>query len=429
MKYLFLSLSFFAWLADAPAQFSPDSIHTDFVMYQRRVDFDRNMRNRTIAETFAKPLDSNTEDYYREACWAISQFLFRSPEMEQGFAKLVAGYQKMETSTQRAFLEAVYGSYPDEYVKEIQSLLRTEKNPKLFAMQVLYLYRLEKTDTERKKLVQLLMDRFPEYEQQPLLQELYSYLNQHNTQVNAAIPPVADLFQYRKESGYKTIYSFQRWNRDYPGMAIIQNADGSFCRDPEGRLLVFEQLARSASDLPYFITNGSTPQGVFSIQGTEVSHNNFIGPTPNIQLVMPNEAESAYWHHPNSYDSSKDAFSNYLSLLPVSWRNYEPMGEVFRAGKIGRTEIIAHGTTIDPDYFKDKPYYPLTPTMGCLCAKETWNIFNGRFEQSEQFRLVNTFLSTPGTQGHLIVINLDNQQKKITREEIEQLVNSFEAKK
>lgn len=427
MKYLFLSLLSAFLFANAGAQFSPDSIHTDFVMYQRRVDFDRNMRNRTIHDVFVQPLDGTTEEDYREACWAISQFLLRSADIENGFAKMFAGYSNINASTQRAFLEAVYGCYPDEYVKEVRALLQAEKNPKLFAMEVLYLFRAEKNHNAKTQLIRLIQERFPGYQQQPILQELQQYLTLHADQTKAKVPLVGALFQYRKESGSKTIYSFQRWNRDYPGMAIVQNADGSFCRDSEGRLLVFEQLARSASDLPYFITNGSTPQGIFSIQGTEVSHNNFIGPTPNIQLVMPNEADSLYWH--NGYDSSKDAFSNYLSLLPLSWRDYAPVGEAFRAGKIGRTEIIAHGTTIDPDYFKDKPYYPLTPTLGCLCAKETWNIFNGRFEQSEQFRLVNTFLSTPGDKGFLFVINLDNQQKKITREEIEQLVNSFESKK
>ena len=222
----------------------------------------------------------------------------------------------------------------------------------------------------------------------------------------------------------KRIYSFQRWNRDYPGLAIIQNANGSFARDANGKLLVFEQLARSASNLPYFLTNGSTPQGAYSIQGTEVSHNNFIGPTPNIQLVMPNETDSLFWH--SIYDSTKDKFNNYLSLFPPNWQQYQPITESFVAGKIGRTEIIAHGTTIDPDYFKDKPYFPLTPTMGCLCAKEDWNIFNGKFLQSDQFNLVNTFVSTPGKKGYLIVINLDDQKKAVSSEELERIVNSFE---
>ena len=141
---------------------------------------------------------------------------------------------------------------------------------------------------------------------------------------------------------------------------------------------------------------------------------------------MPNETDSLFWH--TTYDSTKDGFNNYLSLFPPSWQQYQPITESFIAGKIGRTEIIAHGTTIDPDYFKDKPYYPLTPTMGCLCAKEDWNIFNGKFLQSEQFNLVNTFVSVEGKKGYLIVINLDDQQKAITREELEKLVWGFEGK-
>ena len=43
------------------------------------------------------------------------------------------------------------------------------------------------------------------------------------------------------------------------GLAIIQNADGKFERDERGRLIAVRQLARSGSNLPYFITNGNTP--------------------------------------------------------------------------------------------------------------------------------------------------------------------------
>src|SRR5262249_2771248 len=98
----------------------------------------------------------------------------------------------------------------------------------------------------------------------------------------------------------------------------------------------------------------------------------------------------------------------------------------FYAGRIGRNAIIAHGTTIDPEYFKDQPYYPLTPTNGCLCAKELWNISNGRLLVSEQFNLVSAYNATPGSKGYLYVIDVDNQQKAITREEVELWVRSFE---
>lgn len=426
MKQLLAFLSACLILHSAQAQFSRDSIRTDFVLYQRRLSFDNTMRNRTIAATFAEPLDSTTEDSYREACWAISQFLLHSPVIEKGFAKLFAGYTLLERSTKRALLEAVYGTYPSAYILQTEALIRNEKDPKLFAIQAVYLQRAFASDTYTAGLVRLLEQNFPGYSQQPVLCALYLFLQQHPQQVQQPTPLLQDLFAFRKALEQKTIYSFQRWNRDYPGLAIIQQADGSFCRDSAGKLLVFEQLARSASDLPYFITNGSTPQGVFSIQGTAVSHNYLIGPTPNIQLVMPFEADSAYWQ--DNYDTGKDTLNNYLALLPPSWRSYLPVQEVFYAGRAGRTEIIAHGSAINPDYFKDRPYYPLTPTMGCLSAKESWNSLNGSIEQSEQLRLVNAFLSTPGDKGHLFVINLDNQQQKVTPEEVERLVAAFETK-
>ena len=427
MKYAIAILLNLSLSITAFAQLTRDSIHSDFVLYQRRIDFDKNMRERTIRETFTQPLDSNSEDKYREACWAISQFLFRSQEIEKGFGTLFHNYQTLEMATKRSFLEAVYASYPSEYKKEINQLIRKEPLPKLFAMQAVYLYRLDPDLTNSLALRNLMKQQFLGYQEQVILTELENYLQNHSRLISQATPHLNALFQQQKINGQKIIYSFQRWNRDYPGLAIIQNADGSFAKDADGKLLAFEQLARSGSDLPYFITNGSTPQGIYSIQGTEVSHNLFIGPTPNIQLVMPNEADSIFWHTP--YDSSKDGLTNYLDLLPAFWRSYAPITEAFYAGKAGRTEIIAHGTTIDPEYFKDKPFYPLTPTLGCLCAKETWNIFNGRFMQSDQFNMANTFLSTPGTTGYLFVININNEQKAVSRDELEKIIHSYETKK
>lgn len=425
MKYFIVLVMAFCF-ASADAQLSRDEISTDFVLYKRRVDFDRNMRERTIKETFAAPLDSNTEDRYREACWAISQFMLRSAEIENGFNTLFEHYTTIDNSTKRALLEAVYATYPQHYKKDVEKLLVDEAVPKLFAMEAVYLYRADKSPQHAAQLVELLARKFPNADEDPLLQQLKDYLQVHETRMTARIPDPTVLFRYRRNVGEKTIYSLQRWNRDYPGMAIVQEADGRFARDSSGKLLVFQQLARSGSDLPYFITNGSTPQGAFSIQGTEVSHNNFIGPTPNIQLVMPNESDSLFWH--GRYDSTRTPLDNYLSLFPVSWRNYAPMTESYYAGKVGRTEIIAHGTTIDPDYFKDQPFYPLTPTLGCLCAKETWNIFNGKFLQSDQFGLAQTFTRTPGNTGMLYVINLDNQQKAVTADELEKIVSAYESK-
>jgi hypothetical protein len=303
-----------------------------------------------------------------------------------------------------------------------------ETNPKLFAMSALYLYRADSSVETLNEIKISLVEQFPGYDTINILSELDHYLNKQSAFVGRKTPDIVQLFDHQQIHGKKVIYSFQRWNRDYPGLAIVQNADGHFMRNANGRLLVFQQLARSASDLPYFLTNGSTPQGIYSIQGTAVAHNNYIGPTPNLQLLMPNETNwEKYFHH--IVDPTLDSLQLYKELLPHSWRNYTPIYEAWNAGKIGRTEIIAHGTTIDPEYFKDKPYYPLTPTMGCLCSKELWNITSGKLLVSEQFNLVSTYTATPGQKGFLYVVNMDNQQKPVGREEIEKWVNLFEKRK
>ncbi len=224
------------------------------------------------------------------------------------------------------------------------------------------------------------------------------------------------------------IYSFQRWNRDYPGLAVVQNGDGTFARDSHGKLLLFQQLARSASGLPYFITAGNTPQGIYSVQGTGISHNNLIGPTPNLQMLLPFENNLLYWHQ--LPDSTATFLQNYTLLLPADWRNYLPMLEAVQAGAAGRTAIIAHGSTIDPDYFKDKPFFPLTPTLGCLSTQENWNIYTGKLLQSDQFDFVNTYLAREEDEaGYLLVINLDDKQAPVSRQEIEKMVNEFENKR
>jgi hypothetical protein len=291
-----------------------------------------------------------------------------------------------------------------------------------------------------------LVEQFPGYDTVAVLRELFNYLGDDGAFRGRVTPPVAELLGMAKELGGKVIYSFQRWDRDYPGLAIVQYADGSFARNAGGRLEVFPQLARSGPGLPYFLTNGNTPQGVFSIQGTDVSRTNFIGPTPNLQLLMPWEGKWADYFHDTTMGGAVAstgagamagatagagdtmALQRYLGLLPAGWRAYTPMQEAFAAGAIGRTEIIAHGTTIDPEYYKGWPFYPLTPTMGCLCAKELWNPTSGHPLVSEQNNLVNAFLAEPGRTGWLIVVNVDDRREPVSRAEVEAWVQLYEKK-
>jgi hypothetical protein len=222
------------------------------------------------------------------------------------------------------------------------------------------------------------------------------------------------------------VYSFQRANRNYPGLAVVQFAGGNFARDSMGQIKMFVQLARSGSNLPYFLTNGSTPQGLYTITGTAISSNVFIGPTPNLQTAMMLEVTPAVFAHyfPIVYNAPPEKI--YRSYFPENWQNWPGLMEAYDAGRIGRSEIIAHGSTIDPEWFAGETYYPLSPTLGCLAGLELWNKKTGRIDRSDQLDLVNTFIETKGSQGFMMVINLDDKKAAVTREEVEALVNKFE---
>ena len=439
MRFLFAFLLAVSVLAGHAQTTRNEDIHTDFVLYGRRQALEKDLRERVVARHFLAPLDSNSEDGYLSACWAVGQFLFDGPEVRQGFDHLFAGYHQLGRDTKQAFLEAVYAVEPERYKAQIEAVLDKEQDPKLWALGAVYLYRNDTGAAAANALKIRLVERFSHYDTLGVLNELVNYLSYHSTFSHAPTPDVGELFAWRATTGGKTIYSFQRWDRDYPGLAIVQNADGSFVRGGDGRLQVFEQLARSGPGLPYFLTNGNTPQGVYSIQGTDVSRTNFIGPTPNLQLLLPGEGRWAGYFHDTAavwakgFGGDEDSLESaakdrYLQLLPPLWRVYPPMVEAPAAGIIGRTEIIAHGTTIDPEYFKGRPFYPLTPTMGCLCARELWNPTSGHLLVSEQNNLVNAFLSTPGRKGFLIVINVQDRRAPVSRAEVEEWVRAYEKK-
>src|SRR5688572_11099467 len=350
------------------AQSRREDIYTDFVLYQKRELLKKDLQG-SIVRTFSLPIDSNTEYKFESSCRSVTQFMIVNAEVEQGFVKLFQHYDSLDVNTRRAFLEAVYGLYPDRFTSEMQKILSAETDPGLFAAAAVYLHRHDHSELAVNDMKIKLVETFPGYDTLDVLVELSKYLDGYTNRKNMSSADIAGLFRHQSSLQKKVIYSFQRHNRDYPGLAIVQNADGRFIRHPDGRLMIFQQLARSASNLPYFIKNGNTPQGVYSILGTAVANNKLIGPTPNLQLIMPFENKwERYFQYPTgmSWNPAMDSLQLYLGLLPPSWRRSSFARESFYAVKIGRNAIIAHGTTIDPEYFKDKPFYPLTPTLGCL---------------------------------------------------------------
>jgi hypothetical protein len=188
------------------------------------------------------------------------------------------------------------------------------------------------------------------------------------------------------------------------------------------------QLARSISNLPFYLVDGNTPQGIFRMSGFAVSSSRFIGPTQNIQLSMPYEIPpDSFLVTPSSGDTTWSV-DRYRDLLPSSWRLYEPAYQSYYAGQAGRTAIIAHGTTIDAAYYTGKTYYPQTPSLGCLCTHESWSPENGERLESDQQKLVDAVKRAGSGTGYAVVVELGDQKTPVTLPEVLPLIRQAEKK-
>lgn len=369
----------------------------------------------TIAENLSLPLNPENESKWESAFWAMELMLHRSNSVREKIRKAFFNFNERSGSFQRSLLETIYCLYPSEFAVEADQIARQTTNPKIFAMAVLYATR--NFPNQKQKYLDLLKTQFPDQQNHPILSRLLMNLNSE-ADVTESMPPLIDLLKNPVGTKQTVIFSFQRRNRDFPGLVVIKAPDGKFVRDGNGNVFSVPQLGRSISNLPGYITNGSTPQGIFSIQGIGHSKNDFIGPSPNLQLVMPWEDSAGAFFHDEKNGSANWTREMYQQLLPDSWQNYTPVFEAYDAGAAGRTEIIAHGTTINPKFYRHTPWFPYTPSLGCLTTKEFWSSKTGRNIYSDQIALVNAFLSAGEENGYLVVIELNDAKKPVTLDDV-----------
>lgn len=359
-----------------------------------------------INRNLSLPLSDSTEENWMDAFYSVELLRYRSPWVENKIHDAFKGVENRTGFFQHALMECIYDSYPDIFIQQVQSLLDTTGDVKCFALCAEYLLRKNKED---KSIIKKIYGRRNQYPDNPVLSALWY----HTVYTKQPFPPLKDLLYHNFYPNARIVYSFQRANRNYPGIAVVRDSAGHFVKDEYGNIFSVPQLARSISNVPGYISNGNTPQGIFRMHGCDISKSIFIGPTPNIQLTMPGETSLQHFFNDSTIIDSVWTIDRYRSLLPKSWIVYTPFYGTFFAGMAGRTEIIAHGSTVDPSYYKGTPYYPLTPTLGCLCTKETWNEETGKRRQSDQQKLVDAVLKAGGANGYYIVVELNNEQRPV----------------
>jgi len=393
-------------------------LYTSYTTSAARTKLYERLIKNTITKNLSMPLTDSTEENWQEAFTAMEVLDFTSPFT---LAKIHTAFDNIETKSaffQKALLEVIYTLYPKNFSSQITELLDNSFDPKVFAMCSEYLIQHNPGSMLKNKITMKLFEKFGD--------SVYAYPVLSRLQTRLDPPKLSKVYSIKEIlqgilnknflPNQIVMYSFQRRNRDYPGMVILRDAAGNFVTDSLGEIFNIPQLARSISGLPSYLTNGNTPEGIYRMYGFGVSMSNFIGPTANIQMGMPVELSLRKFFDDTTILDSTWTIDWYQKLIPPSLRNYLPLYDSYYAGLIGRREIIAHGTTIDPQYYQNKSWYPLTPTQGCLCTKEIWD---GKRVESDQQKLVNGLLQAGGAKGYCVVIEIDDKDAPVTLKDIE----------
>jgi hypothetical protein len=399
-----------------PAILTESDFFSERTRVENRLDFRHNLINNTVEKSLDKDLNDNAESTWQGAFWAMGLARYRSENTDRAIEHALADFNNRSNNFQRSLLEIMYTLYQSEYTDEIRKISRSTDNSKIFAMCANY---LKDSDTD---LAEQMYSKFPQWQNDPIL----FCLNLDLSDDTPDLPPLRDLLFHDFQAESAIVFNIHRPDRQYPGLAIIRLADGRFVRNVNGRIFSIRQLARSNSNLPGYLTNGNTPQGIYSIQGESVSKNVFIGPVPTLQMVMPFESSLSEFYHSTGFKKREWEISKYKALLPDSWKEYAPIFQTYYAGKAGRTEIIAHGSTIDPEFYLNEPFYPLTPSLGCITAYEKWNGNTGICQQSGQLQLINQLRKYGEIRGFLIVVETMDIKKPVTIEELNSIVSSEE---
>ena len=108
-------------------------------------------------------------------------------------------------------------------------------------------------------------------------------------------------------------------------------------------------------------------------------------------------------------------------MLPETWKNYNGIYESFYAGAMGRYDVIMHGTTIDPEFYKGQKYFPQTPSLGCLCSYEEWDSAGNRVSSNQQ-QIADALSRIDSNNGYVVIIDIDNKNAPVTIDEVEKYI-------
>lgn len=384
---------------------------------QKRQNLEKEKLQKQIANLFNSEYSHINEKSYLKIFKEIKLKFIRFAELENFISYVLSNQNKFSEKFIYNVIEVAYTLYPEKYTNEVKLIFDTTNSSDLFVISSKYLIK-------NNIKLQYLNELNTRFNQSKLLITGLKNELENLTFAGNNSPPLIDLLSYEFIKNKTIIFSFHRKNRKFPGLTIVRNPKGEFVRDSDNKIISVRQLAYSATNLPGYMRRGNTPQGIYSVQGYYITNTESIGPSPIVISRVPFEVSTSSFFHKRvagNWDLKK-----YKSFLPESWREYFPITESYRAGKLGRRLIIMHGSADDLSYLKHLPYYPMTPSLGCLTTLELWDEQSGALLESDQLRLMNAFYNSGKLNGFLVVIEIDDKQKPIEIGELKNLLISAE---
>lgn len=413
-KFLFLFLSF-CFISVSKAQPSLP-VFKGAIAAERQSFYEKAVKN-SILSNLAKPLSAESEEDWATAFDIINVLQYRSVATDAKIDSAARHFSGWGTNYLVSLLDLLNNNYP-AYSRQVFALLRSTRSPRVFRSA--YGYIQQHGDAAQKAaLMQHLKNMLRFDPTDKVYNSLRYYWIMDGYKPYDYSPHLSLFFNKNYLPGQVLVLSLQRPDRNYPGLAIVRDTSGNIVMANDSTVFSVGQLARSISNMPGVVSNGNTPVGVLRMDGFDVSRSYYIGPTTNVQLTLPHELKASQFFGDTTLNDTLWQHAKYLALFPAGLPYTRKIDEAWYAGKAGRSEIIAHGTTIDPEFYKGRPYYPFTPTAGCLATEEWWSPETGTLIESGQLQLNSAIQKAGGPHGYYFVLELADEKKPVTLADIQ----------
>ena len=367
----------------------------------RNVKLERTRIQRSFEEYKQRLPSSNillSEEYELISFFRNSQtFQYKDNSLKKLLLRALENHERISDAILVHALEAVHALYPYDFHAYAEEIARSTASKRIMILSLLLIDK--KNPLKANEIFYEACEaHFENCTADPLF-TAFIKRNQHPPSV--PLPKIVELLKFLEQRNQHAPYILVLLpeNRNKEGIIVIHDGK-TLLKDETGGLFYTKTLGRSIAGLPYFINDGHTPQGLFSIQKIRVSDHPDIGPTPAIVMGLPFEVEAKdFFHNP---EFSSDFDREYQTFFPDYLKHIQH--ESYLAGHAGRSLIFIHGSVLSSSHYKKSLYYPAIPTQGCLSVKEKWTQDYKKIA-SDQDRLLEKV--TEENKGFVYVIEVD----------------------